>query len=127
MKERSIVSVPIGARIPLRKTRHSLSTDGFRKMLFQKGEKMKLNIRAFAIAQTVAAAILFIVCAFFVGFLPDATMSFTKYALHADLSGIMRPFNLGGFIVGLLVTSIGWGLLSLIIASVYNSLTKNAA
>jgi hypothetical protein len=82
---------------------------------------MKLNIRAFAIAQTVAAAILFIVCAFFVGFLPDASMSFTKYALHADLSGIMRPFNLGGFIVGLLVVSIGWGLLSLIMASVYNA------
>ena len=88
---------------------------------------MKLNIRAFAIAQTVAAAILFISCAFFVGFLPDATMSFTKYALHADLSGIMRPFSFGGFIVGLFVVSIGWGLLSLIMASVYNSLTKNAA
>jgi hypothetical protein len=86
---------------------------------------MKLNIRAFAISQTVAVAILFTVCAFFVGFLPDATISFTKYALHADLSGIMRPFSFGGFIVGLLVVSIGWGLLSLIIASVYNNLTKN--
>jgi uncharacterized membrane protein YhdT len=87
---------------------------------------MKLNIRAFAIAQAVAATILFIVCAFFVGFLPDATTSFTKYALHADLSGIMRPLSFGGFIIGLLVVSIGWGLFSLIMASVYNSLTKNA-
>lgn len=88
---------------------------------------MKLNVRAFAIAQTVAVAILFTVCAFFVGFFPDATTSFTKYALHADLSGIMRPFSLGGFIVGLLVVSIGWGFLSLIMAGIYNSLTKNAA
>lgn len=88
---------------------------------------MKLNIRAFTIAQTVAAAILFIGCAFFVGFLPDATTSFTRYALHTDLSGIMRPFSFGGFIVGLLVVSIGWGLFSLIVASIYNSLTKNAA
>jgi hypothetical protein len=88
---------------------------------------MKLNIRAFAIAQTVVAAILFIVCSFFVGFLPDATMSFTRYAFHTDLSGIMRPLSFGGFIVGLLVTSLGWGLLSLIMASVYNSLTKNGA
>lgn len=88
---------------------------------------MKLNIRAFAIAHMVIVAIFFGVCSFFVGFLPDATMSFTKYALHADLSGIMRPFNFGGFIVGLLVVSIGWGLFSLMIASVYNSLTKNAA
>ena len=87
---------------------------------------MKLNIRAFTIAQTVVAAILFTVCSFFVGFLPDATLSFTRYAFHTDLSGIMRPLNVGGFIVGLLVTSFGWGLLSLIMASVYNGLTKSA-
>lgn len=88
---------------------------------------MKLNLSAFAIAHTITAAILFGVCSFFVGFLPDATTSFTRYAFHADLSGIMRLFSVSGFIVGLLVVSIGWGLFSLIIASIYNSLTKNAA
>ena len=82
---------------------------------------MKLNIRAFACAQTVTVAILFVVCSFFVGFLPDQTLSFTRYALHTDLSGTMRPLSIGGFIVGLLVTSLGWGLLSLIMASIYNS------
>ena len=88
---------------------------------------MKLNIRAFACAQTVTVAILFVVCSFFVRFLPDQTLSFTRYALHTDLSGIMRPLSIGGFIVGLLVTSLGWGLLSLIMASIYNSRaeTKN--
>lgn len=86
---------------------------------------MKLNIRAFTIAMTVAAAILYVVCSFFVGFLPETAVSFTRYAFHADLSGIMRPFSVSGFIVGLLVLSIGWGLLSLIMASIYNSLTKN--
>ena len=88
---------------------------------------MKLNIRAFAIAHTITAAILFGVCSFFVGFLPETSVSFTRYALHADLSGIMRPFSVSGFIVGLLVVSIGWGLFSLIMASIYNSLAKNAA
>lgn len=88
---------------------------------------MKLNIRAFAIAQTVAAAILFIVCALFFGLFSDASMNFTKYAFHTDLSGIMKPFDFGGFIVGLLVFSLGFGLLSLAAASIYNSLTKNAA
>lgn len=88
---------------------------------------MKLNVRAFAIAHTVTAAILFGVCSLFVGFLPETAVRFTRYALHADLSGIMRPFSLSGFIVGLLVVSIGWGLFSLIIASSYNSLPKNAA
>jgi hypothetical protein len=81
---------------------------------------MKLNIRAFACAQTVAAAILFAVCSFFVGFFPDQTLSFSRYAFHTDLSGIMRPLSIGGFIVGLLVTSLGWGLLSLITAGIYN-------
>jgi len=98
----------------------------FAKLYFKK-DKMKLNIRAFAIAHTVTAAILFGVCSFFVGFLPETTVSFTRYAFHTDLSGIMRPFSVSGFIVGLLVVSIGWGLLSLIIASIYNSLAKNAA
>ena len=81
---------------------------------------MKLNVRAFAIAQAVAAAILFVACSCFVGFLPDATMSFTRYAFHTDLLDIMRPITAYGFVVGLLVTSLGWGLLSLIMASVYN-------
>ena len=85
---------------------------------------MKLNIRAFTIAMAIAAAILFIVCSFFVGFLPDTTTSFTRYAFHTDLSGIMRPFSVAGFIVGLLAVSIGWGILSLTFASVYNRLLK---
>ena len=88
---------------------------------------MKLNIRAFAIAHMIIAAILFGVCSFFVAFLPEPTVSVTRYAFHTDLSGIMRPFSVSGFIVGLLVVSIGWGLCSLIMASIYNSLTKNAA
>lgn len=87
---------------------------------------MKLDVRAFAIAHTVTAAVLFGVCSFSVGFAPDATVSFTRYAFHADLSGIMRPFNMIGFIVGLAVVSIGWGFLSLIVASIYNSLTEKA-
>lgn len=88
---------------------------------------MKLNIRAFAIAMTIAAAILYVACSLFVGVLPDAAMSLAGYILHMDLSGVMRRFSVGGFIVGLLAVSIGWGILSLIFASVYNSLTKSAA
>ncbi len=88
---------------------------------------MKLNITAFTIAMTVAASILFLVCSFLVGFLPETAVRLARYAFHTDLSGIMRPFSVSGFIVGLLVLSIGWGLLSLIMASIYNSLTKSAA
>jgi len=81
---------------------------------------MKLNLKAYATAHAITAAILFAVCSFFVGFLPDQTLNFTRYAFHTDLSGIMRPLSIGGFIVGLLVTSLGWGLLSLIMAGIYN-------
>ena len=81
---------------------------------------MKLNIKAYATAHTITAAILFAICSFFVGFLPDQTLSFTRYAFHTDLSGIMRPLSIGGFIVGLLVASLGWGLLALIMAGIYN-------
>ena len=88
---------------------------------------MKLNIRAFAISQTVAAALLYVVCSFFVGFLPETAVSLTRYAFHADLAGIMRPFSVSGFFVGLLILPIGWGFLSLIMARVYNSLTRSAA
>lgn len=85
---------------------------------------MKLNIRAFAIAMTIAAAILYIVCAAIVALLPDLAMGLAGKILHMDLSGLMRPISVGGFLVGLLALSVGWGLLSLIMASIYNSLVR---
>ena len=88
--------------------------------------QVKLDVRAFASAQTVGAAILYVVCSFFVGLMPAAAARLAGYVLHADLSGLMRPLSVSSFVVGLLVVSIGWGLLSLFMASVYNSLTKNA-
>jgi hypothetical protein len=88
---------------------------------------VKLNIRAFAIAQTVAAAILYVVCSFFVGFFPETAMSLAGNILHMNLSGVMRPLSVSSFIVGLLAVSIGWGLLSLIMASVYNCLKKTGS
>jgi len=36
---------------------------------------MKLNIRAFTIAHTIVAAILFAICSFFVGFLPETSVA----------------------------------------------------
>lgn len=87
---------------------------------------MKLDIRAFTIAQTVAAAILYVVCSFLVGFFPEMAARLAGYIFHADLSGMMRSISVSGFVIGLLALSIGWGLLSLMMASVYNCLAKNA-
>lgn len=88
---------------------------------------MKLNVSAFAIAHAVTAAIVYVFCALLVMLSPETAIRLAAYAFHADLSGIMRPVNVSGFVVGLLVVSIGWGVLSLIMASVYNSLAKSAA
>ncbi len=89
-------------------------------------KNMKLNIRAFGIAQAAIAAILFIICSLLVNFLPEMATSLARYIFHADLSGIMRPVSIGDFIIGLLLFSIGFGLLSLVAASIYNCLAKDA-
>lgn len=88
---------------------------------------MKLDAPAFGIGHTVAAAIVYAICSFFVGFLPDIAANLAGNALHVNLSGILKPVNLGGFVIGLLVVSVGWGLLSFVAAAVYNSLAQNAA
>lgn len=85
-----------------------------------------LNSGAFATAQAAAAAVLFTICSLFVAFLPDATVGFTQYAFHTNVAGAMSPVSLGGFCVGLLVVSGGWGLFALLVASAYNRLAGNA-
>jgi hypothetical protein len=86
-----------------------------------------LNSGAFATAQAVAAAALFIICSLLVAFLPDATVRFTQYAFHTNLSAAMSPVGVGGFCVGLLLVSVGWGLFAWLVASVYNRLASGAA
>ena len=88
---------------------------------------MKLNTSAFTIAQMVAAAIFYVVCSLFVSISPTRAMSILGNLFHMDLSGTMRTFSLGGVIVGLLVSTIGWGLLSLIMVRTYNSLIRNTS
>ena len=61
------------------------------------------------------------------GLFPETAVSLAGYAFHADLTSIMRPFSASGFIVGLMVVSISWGMLSLLAAIVYNRLTQNVA
>ena len=92
-----------------------------------KSKKARLNVRAVAVAQTFVGAVLFLVCSLAVALFPDAAAKFTGFAFHTDLSGVARPISFGGFLVGLIVFSLGFGLVSALAAGVYNSLTKNAA
>lgn len=88
---------------------------------------MKLNSRAFAIAQTVAAAILYILCSALIALSPDAAGSIYQNVLHMPISSGIMSITLMGFFVGLLAVSIGWGLLSLVAAKIYNSMVKTVS
>ena len=93
----------------------------------QKTSRARFNVRAVAVTQTFVGAILFLVCSLLVVFLPEATAKFTTFAFHTDLSKVMRPLDLSGFIIGLFAFSLGFGLVSALAAGIYNNLTKNAA
>jgi small-conductance mechanosensitive channel len=92
-----------------------------------KTKRAKYNVRDVAVTQAVVGAILFLLCSLLVVLFPGATAKFTAYAFHTDLSRIMQPPSFSGFVTGLIVFSLGFGLISALAASVYNNLTKNAA
>lgn len=90
-------------------------------------KRARLNVRAVGVAQAFVGAVLFLLCSLLVVFFPEATAKFTGFAFHTDLSGVARPLSLGGFLVGLIVFSLGFGLVSALAAGVYNNLTRNPA
>ena len=83
---------------------------------------MKLNTRAFAVATAAIAAVLFLICAFFVALAPGETTKFAGYLIHADLSGIMRSITWGNFFIGLVSWTLGTGLVGAALAWLYNRL-----
>lgn len=81
---------------------------------------MRLDIRAFAFAGGIAAAILFVICAAAVALAPQATTAFAGELIHADLSGIARTLTWGSFILGLVVWTAGTALTCGFVAATYN-------
>lgn len=90
-----------------------------------KSKKARLNVRAVAVTQTFIGATLFLFCSLLVFFFPKAAAKFTGFAFHTDLSGMTRPITFEGFIIGLLVFSLGFGLVSALASGMYNNLTKD--
>jgi hypothetical protein len=85
---------------------------------------MKLDIRAFAIASAIVAAILFVVCAFFVAIAPKETTAVAGHLIHADLSGIMRSLTWGNFFGGLVGWTFGTAIVAGATAWLYNRLAR---
>ena len=83
---------------------------------------MKLDIRAFAIASALIAAILFVVCAFFVFIAPKETTVVAGQLIHADLSSIVRSLTWGNFFGGLIGWTVGTALVAAATAWLYNRL-----
>ena len=81
---------------------------------------MKLDIKAVAIAEALVVAAVFVLCAFVIAVVPEQTAAATRYLFHIDLSSLARPINWGGFISGLIVSSVAMGLAGAVWASLYN-------
>ena len=83
---------------------------------------MRLELRAFALAGGLAAAVLFTICAAAVAVAPDATTVFAGTLIHADLSGIMRTLTWGNFVLGLVAWTVGTAAVFGFVAGAYNRL-----
>lgn len=81
---------------------------------------MRLELRAFAFAGGLTAAVLFTVCAFAVAVAPEATTAFAGTLIHADLGGMTRTLTWGSFCLGLVVWTGGTALTFGLVAAVYN-------
>ena len=84
---------------------------------------MTLDTRAFSFAAGATAGMLFSLCAAAVAVAPGATTAFLGLILHLDLTGVVRPLTLPGFLVGLVTWTLGTGLTFGLAAVIYNRVT----
>jgi uncharacterized protein DUF5676 len=84
---------------------------------------MRLDTRAFGMAAALVAAVLFTVCALAVAVAPQPTTALAGYLIHMDLSGMTRSMTFGRFVGGLVLWSLGTGLVFAGVAAIYNRLT----
>lgn len=84
---------------------------------------MKLDIKAVAIAEALVVAAVFVICALVVAMVPEQTAVATKYWFHIDLSSLARPISWGGFLSGLIVSTVALGLAGAVWAWIYNRAT----
>lgn len=85
---------------------------------------MKLDTRAFAMATAIIAAVLFVICAFFVALAPKETTAVAGYLIHADLSGFSRSLTCGSFFGGLVGWSLGTAIVAGAAAGIYNRFAR---
>ena len=83
-------------------------------------DRMTLDPRAFGLAAGAMAAVTFTICALVVAVAPGAPTAFFSYILHVDLTGLVRSVTVGNFVGGLLIWTIGLGIVFGVAAVFYN-------
>lgn len=81
---------------------------------------MRLDIRCFALAAGVTAALAFTLCALAVGVAPGATADFLSFVTHYDLTDRVRALTPGNFVGGLLAWGLGTAAFTALLAWMYN-------
>lgn len=84
------------------------------------GLPMRLDIRCFALAAGVSAALAFTLCALAVAVAPGATAAFLSFVAHYDLTDRARVLTPGNFVGGLVAWSLGAAALAALLGWVYN-------
>ena len=81
---------------------------------------MRLDIRCFALAGGVTAALAFTLCALAVAVAPGATTEFLGFVAHYDLTDRARVLTPGNFVGGLVAWGLGTAAFTALLAWVYN-------
>jgi hypothetical protein len=81
---------------------------------------MRLDIRCFALAGGVAAALTFTLCALAVAVAPVATTEFLSFVVHYELTDQVRLLTPANFVGGLLAWGTGTAAFMALLAWLYN-------
>ena len=87
---------------------------------------MKLNIKAFAVAEAIVGAVLFALCRLAFVIAPAATLAGLRYFTHIDWSPVTMPVTFGGFVAGLVVFTIFIAAVGAAWAWLYNRFAQGA-
>lgn len=83
---------------------------------------MKLNPMKFALASSISASILWLICSVLVMIMPGMMMSMSGDMVHMELNDMGWHLSLSGVIFGMMGWSIIVGTMGWILASIYNRL-----
>jgi hypothetical protein len=87
---------------------------------------MKLDVRAAAVAAGSIAALAYALCTAFCAVAPESTVAYLGTAFfHVDLTGLYRQMIWGTFVIGLVGTGVGTGIVVGATAWLYNRLARN--